>query len=256
MAPHGQTVSGGCPQIIKGFLSDAQNCAGRRHKNSKTSIQPQNLQNLEMYWLTIVAQNATNSFCPTCANDVMKLTPFFHSVISFGPKISQLSGAVFISAMAIFSGENLRAANILSSPGFEATPGGVETNLVTGWMTYGSGINTLTETGVGIARTGSNYFKVYQAFNGVVNYNGAYQDTACGPGASYAANGWARTSSGDQLAGGNEAWIEVTFRDTGGNISALYRSAIISTNSIKTGVFPVDTWINLPITNRTIPLHF
>ena len=186
----------------------------------------------------------------------MKLTPFFHSVIPFGPKIGRLSGAVFISAMAIFSGENLRAANILSSPGFEATPGGVETNLVTGWMTYGSGVNTLTETSVGVARTGSNYFKVYQAFNGVVNYNGAYQDTACGPGASYTANGWARTSSGDQLAGGNEAWIEVTFRDAGANILALYRSAIISTNSIKTGVFPVDTWINLPVTNQYNPATF
>jgi beta-glucanase (GH16 family) len=146
-----------------------------------------------------------------------------------------------------------RAADLLANPGFEADPQG-ETNVILGWNSYspGSG-NVLSETSPAIAHSGTNYLKVYQAFNGAVNYNGVYQDNLSGPGAVYAADGWAYTSASDTLAGQNVAWIEVTFRDASANILALYRSALITTNAIATGTFPKNTWIDLPITNQYNP---
>jgi beta-glucanase (GH16 family) len=143
------------------------------------------------------------------------------------------------------------AANILTNPGFEADPPG-STNLLA-WNIYGT--NTYSETGLN-AHSGSNYFKVYQAFTGSVNYDGIYQDNISGPGTAYSASGWAFTLSTDKLAGGNVAWIEVTFRDAQTSILALYRSALITTNAIASGAFPANQWINLPITNQYDPTTF
>lgn len=162
----------------------------------------------------------------------------------------------FILAMFFCASNSVIAQNLLSDPGFESVPGGVETNVIAGWTTYGQGFNTLAETGTNIARTGSNYFKLFQGFIGIVNYNGIFQDIPSTPGNVYTADGWARTSSSDQLAGNNLAWIEVTFRDLNANIIALYRSAIISTNSLSNGSFPLNTWVHLPITNQYDPSSF
>src|SRR5580698_4309924 len=104
----------------------------------------------------------------------------------------------------------LEAANLLSNPGFESDIPG-QSGSLPGWQTYGA--NTYSETNAAIAHSGITYFKVYQAFNGTVNYNGIYQDYISGPGATYAANGWAYTAVGDVLAGQNVAWIEVSFHD-------------------------------------------
>ncbi|MDB6023450.1 MAG: hypothetical protein JWQ04_3307 [Pedosphaera sp.] len=157
---------------------------------------------------------------------------------------------------AIFPNQGVLAANILNDPGFEATPGGVQTNLVVGWTTYGQNPDTYTEFNTNIARSGSNYFKVYQAFTGSVNYNGAYQDITANVGNAYTADGWMRSASMDKLAGGNVAWIEVSFRDASTAILGLYRSALITTNSIATGTFPLDTWVHLPVTNQYDPNLF
>ncbi|MGP8198202.1 MAG: family 16 glycosylhydrolase [Limisphaerales bacterium] len=137
--------------------------------------------------------------------------------------------------------------NVLINPGFESDPSGQTTDLP-GWNAYGG--NAYGETSQTVAHSGSNYFKVYQAFNGVVNYTGIYQDFISGPGAVYSANGWAYTLSSDALAGQNIAWIEVTFRDANANILALYRSILITTNSIATRAFQVNTWVNLFVTNQ------
>jgi beta-glucanase (GH16 family) len=159
---------------------------------------------------------------------------------------------ILLSTFAI----SVHAANVLLDPGFEATPGGVETNAVDGWATYGTDNNTLTETSSTIAHTGSNYFKVYQNFSGSVNYDGVYQDIPAQPGDAFTASGWVRTSSGDTLAGGNEGWIEITFRDSNANAIALYRTALMTTDSITAGSLPVDTWINLAVTNQYDPNTF
>ena len=143
----------------------------------------------------------------------------------------------------------LMAASVLSNPGFESDGHGQNQNLA-GWNTFGA--NNYSETG-SIAHSGTNYYKVYQAFNGVVNDTGIYQDYISGPGAVYSADGWAYTSASDTLAGQNVAWIEVTFRDANANVLALYRSAMITTNTIASRTFQTGTWIDLPVTNQYNP---
>ena len=115
------------------------------------------------------------------------------------------------------------AASLLSNPGFELDGAGGTQNLP-GWSLYGP--YAYTESSTAIAHSGSNYFKVYQAFTGTVNYTGIYQDYLSGAGAVYAADGWAYTAGSDTIAGQNVAWIEITFRDANANVLALYRSAI------------------------------
>ncbi|HUC86648.1 MAG TPA: glycoside hydrolase family 16 protein, partial [Candidatus Acidoferrales bacterium] len=102
-----------------------------------------------------------------------------------------------------------------------------------------------------IAHGGTNYLKVYQAFNGSTNYDGIYQDYISGPGAVYAADGWAYAPwASDPMLGQNAAWIEVTFRDANANVLALYRSALVTSNSIVAGAFPKNQWRDLAITNQ------
>ena len=140
--------------------------------------------------------------------------------------------------------------NVLANPSFESDPFGETTNLL-GWIAYGG--NAYSETSQALALSGTNYFKVHQAFNGQVNNTGIYQDYISGPGAVYSADGWACNLSSDKLAGQNLAWIEVTFRDANANVLALYRSALITTNSIATGAFPMNIWTDLPVTNQYNP---
>lgn len=147
--------------------------------------------------------------------------------------------AILISALCA---GRIYAANVLGNPGFE-------TGNLGGWVTFGANNYILT----GTAHSGTNCYKVYQAFNGATNYTGIYQDNVSGPGASYSADGWAYTLSSDVLAGQNIAWIEVTFRDGSGNILALYRSSLVTTNTIATGSFPENTWIDLAVTNQYDP---
>ena len=152
---------------------------------------------------------------------------------------------LFVLAGVSFAPDG-RAASLLSNPGFEAD--GTASGNLPGWQTYGA--NHYNESDNTIAHTGTNYFKVYQSFNGVVNFNGVYQDYISGPGATYSADGWAYTAAGDALAGANAAWIEITFRDANANILALYRSALITTNLLAAGGFPKSQWSNLAVTNQ------
>ncbi|MDB6110767.1 MAG: hypothetical protein JWR69_2517 [Pedosphaera sp.] len=151
----------------------------------------------------------------------------------------------------ILAGVTAQAANLITNPGFESDPPG-ETQTIYGWTRYGLG-NTYSETGA-TARTGTNFFKVYQGFNSATNFNGIYQDYLSTPTTVYAAEGWAYTRSTDTLAGQNVAWIEVTFRDPTAKILALYRSAVITTNLIASGAFPKNTWIKLAVTNQCDPV--
>jgi beta-glucanase (GH16 family) len=146
-----------------------------------------------------------------------------------------------------------RAGNLLSNPGFELDPIG-QTTTIPGWNPFGG--NAYGETSATVAHGGTNYFKVYQAFNNSVNYTGVYQDYISAPGTIYSADGWAYTLSGDKLAGQNVAWIEVTFRDAQANILAIYRSALVNTNAIATGAFHTNTWTHLLITNQYSPISY
>jgi beta-glucanase (GH16 family) len=142
----------------------------------------------------------------------------------------------------------VHASDILINPGFELDGTGTA---VAGWTTFGP--NVYSQNSGFIAHSGSDYLKVYQAFNGATNFTGVYQDNISGAGATYTADGWGYTLSTDALAGRNAAWVEVSFRDAQANVLALYRSAIITTNAISTGAFPKSTWIDLPVTNQYDP---
>ena len=132
--------------------------------------------------------------------------------------------------------------NVLPNPGFEL--GGLADWQTYGPNTYLQSINNLP------VHSGSNVFKVYGQFTGSENYSGVYHDTAIAPEATYTAGGWAYTPANDQMAGGNTAWIEVSFRDAGENILSLYRSAVISSSST------VGVWLDLAVTNQLDPTTF
>jgi len=161
-------------------------------------------------------------------------------------------GFVLALILGMLSSAAVQGGNILFNPGFEADPSG-QTQTIVGWTWFGSSSgNTFNETGT-TARTGTNYFKVFQAFTGSTNYNGIYQDVPSVAGAVYSASGWGYTSSSDTLAGRNLGWIEVTFRDTNATVLALYRSAVVSTNVIGTSAFPKNAWVNLTVANQYNP---
>jgi beta-glucanase (GH16 family) len=142
------------------------------------------------------------------------------------------------------------AIGLLSNAGFESDTNSHNQALF-GWQTYGP--NVYNEAGAAAAHSGTNYCKVYQAFTGAINYSGVYQDYISGPGATYAADGWAFTAGNDTLAGQNQAWLEITFRDASANVLALYRSAIVTSNTISSGKFPKNAWNHLLVTNQYDP---
>jgi hypothetical protein len=165
------------------------------------------------------------------------------------PSPRGLAAALALGALAV----RVSGASLLSNPGFESDASG-QTQKLPGWQQFGP--NHHHESATGIAHSGTNYYKVYQAFNGAVNYSGIYQDYISGPGAAYSADGWAYTASSDALAGQNAAWLEVTFRSASGNLLALYRSALITTNALASGAIREDTWNNLSVTNQYDPQTF
>ncbi|MDB6066495.1 MAG: hypothetical protein JWR26_2703 [Pedosphaera sp.] len=159
--------------------------------------------------------------------------------------------AVLVGCVGL--GNRTFAGNVLTNAGFELDPAGQSTTFVN-WIAFGP--NAYNQYSAATAHSGTNYFKVYQAFSGAVSYTGVYQDIPCAPGATYTADGWAYTSSGDALAGTNLAWIEVYFRDSSYNILALYRSTIVTSNLIGAGTFPKNTWVDLKVTNQYNPASF
>lgn len=186
------------------------------------------------------------------ASRIASLTPKPVGTTSRSSAATKIASRCFLIALSVLislGSASAATTNLLSNPGFEFDPSGQNSNL-TNWMQYGE--NTYSETGAA-AHSGTNYFKVYQAFTGAVNYDGIYQDYISGPGATYSAGSWAYSSASDLLAGGNIAWVEVTFRDASANVLALYRSASIGTNQIAQGGFPASTWNYLAVTNQFDP---
>lgn len=147
-----------------------------------------------------------------------------------------------ILAIGILVAIEARAANVLNNPGFE-TPG------LAGWTTFGP--NNYSENTAGIAHGGTNFYKVYGAFNGAQNYTGIYQDNLSAPGAVYSADGWAYTlgSDGGGIHGQDAIWLEVSFRDTSYNALALYRSVVVTSNNLAS-FGGTNTWFDLQITNQ------
>lgn len=149
---------------------------------------------------------------------------------------------MYVDYVRVYASTNNQncGGNLLTNPGFELSG-------TANWIRYGGGANVSASTQQ--FHTGSNSFKVYGQFNGLQNDSGAYQDIPTTAGASYTGSAWAYTSATDRISGNDSAWVEVTFRGAT-NILALYRSAVVSTNT------PPGTWINLPITNQFDPQTF
>jgi hypothetical protein len=146
----------------------------------------------------------------------------------------------------------VQAANVLANSSMES-------GLSTDWTCYGRtgqegwysyALASVPDPTV----TGNNSFKVYAGWNGDPNFNGTYQEVACLPTSVFTADGWFRTKAGDQITGtygagdvpdsGNICWIEVSFRDAGSNVLALYKSAVFD------GAWAADTWFAMPVTNQ------
>ncbi|MEP4076362.1 glycoside hydrolase family 16 protein [Haloferula sp.] len=106
------------------------------------------------------------------------------------------------------------------------------------------GDNVLTHSGEYVA-------KVFGDFDGNENYHGFYQDVTAAPGSQWSAEGWALTHPQDLMAGDNSAWIEVTFRDSGDQVLALYRSETLTTSNITPG-----SWMNLKVSEEFDPVSF
>jgi beta-glucanase (GH16 family) len=152
---------------------------------------------------------------------------------------------MIVDYVRVYAPTNLLACggNILTNPGFEA--GGLAN-----WTTYGAGFNTLLGNINNVpVHNGSNVFKVFGQFNGGDNYSGSFQDTPVTAGQSFAADGWALTPVGDQIAGGDTAWIEVSFRDVSAAVLAMYRTALINNST------PAGAWLNLAVTNQLNPAN-
>lgn len=154
---------------------------------------------------------------------------------------------MIVDYVRIYAPTNLPESktNLLSNSGFESA------NL-TNWTTYGNLIgNTLTQNISQVAvHNGTNVFKVFGQFTGSENYSGAYQDVPATPGQSLTASGWIFTSSSDEIAGANNAWIEISFHDASSNTLSLYRSAYITAST------PPGLWLNFPVTNQYNPATY
>ena len=161
--------------------------------------------------------------------------------ISRTPFLARAAAGLAFAIGLLFAIE-VRAANILTNPGFE-------TGGLAGWTTFGP--NNHSENTAGIAHGGVNFYKVYGSFSGVQNYTGIYQDNPSAPGAIYSADGWTYTASsdGNGIHGQDAIWIEVSFRDASFNALALYRSVVVTSNNLAS-FGGVNTWFDLQITNQ------
>lgn len=129
--------------------------------------------------------------------------------------------------------------NVLTNAGFEV-------NGLANWTRYGPNTYLVT-TPEAPVHSGTNALKVFGQFNGQDNYSGVYQDRPCEPGRTYQAGGWGQVPVGDTLAGGNTAWLEVSFRDASSTMLALYRSAPLNAST------PTGVWQDLRVTNQFNP---
>jgi hypothetical protein len=157
---------------------------------------------------------------------------------------------VSLLVAGMLSGNLAQAGNILLNPGFEADGN------------HGSGVQPANWNGNpggpwyinsdSYAHGPNNYYKVWGAFSGNPNYQAMYQDNGCLPTSAFQASGWFYNIVGDSIfqSPDDYAWLEVSFRDAGNNILALYKSDIFSVSNT---AYVDGVWYNLQVTNVCNP---
>ncbi len=163
------------------------------------------------------------------------------------------AAAALLAVSAVVS----HAGNILVNPGFEADGNHGVGAPITGWTFVP--IDHAGQGGFWInvdqyAHSGANYYKVWGQYNGIPNTNTVYQEKPSLPSSTYTADAWIATWDApghtdyiwqsDTL---DTAWAEVSFRDAGGNILALYQTAVFD------GTYSVNTWYDMQVTNICQP---
>jgi beta-glucanase (GH16 family) len=149
-----------------------------------------------------------------------------------------------VDYVRVYAPTNLPASgtNALLNPGFES-------NSLSGWTAFGNTISNvqISQTNGSLVRSGVDSLKLYGQFTGGLNLSGIRQDIPVVPGQSFTARTWMMTPVSDQIAIGNAAWMEVSFRNAASTVLGLYRTACI-TNSTPPGV-----WLRLAVTNQLNP---
>lgn len=123
--------------------------------------------------------------------------------------------------------------------------GGVITD--TNGLVWNPVINANNAQGIRNPAFGVYAAKVYGNYNGGPNTPGFFQDIAALPGSVWTATIKARTQNTDHIRDGNQAVAEVSFLSLTDTLLAKYASQIFSTNT------PINTWIDLNVTQRTFP---
>lgn len=147
---------------------------------------------------------------------------------------------------ALMCGHVALAGNLLVNPSFEANSGNVVPSAWTYFMPpNGSGASYWCDTAGSHAHSGNLYWKQWGIYWDAARTNvaGIYQQFNSAPNATYNASGWFYTLSTDVMGPNNIAWLEVSFRNSSGQVLALYKS---DNFSAATGA---DAWYNLPVTN-------
>ncbi len=158
---------------------------------------------------------------------------------SYTVQVTDNAGSVTSTPATLTVVTTAQASNVLVNPGFET---GTE---APAWSRFnGGGLATtnnfynLTTEPVRV-HSGNYVSQTYSSSE----WNGIYQDRPAAPGNVFTADGWFQVAAEDPIWGDFNGWLEVQFMNAGGGMLALYKSALIDTNT------PTSVWLNLPATN-------
>lgn len=132
------------------------------------------------------------------------------------------------------------SGNLLAEPGFENQGG---------WTFFNNA--SLSSS---VARSGSQSLRAFGPFSGGPNASGAYQDVAVQPGDELEARVFARSDSGDSIAGtSNFATIKIEFLDANDNVlGANAKESVICDG--RDPDFPENVWVE-GVVNAVVPAN-
>jgi Immunoglobulin domain len=148
-------------------------------------------------------------------------------------EITNVNGTTEATAALAVEPLSQAQTNLLLDPSFES--GQFAASSTAGWANFnGSYIANTNEdyyqsTNEITSVDGSNVFQAYST--GAGSYNGCYQDRPALPGQVYTGFIWMLTPSVDEVGGVGACFLEVQFRDNGGNILYDFESPSVTSNT-------------------------